>query len=170
MKHDFRKARHTFSISDLHLTEAEPSNPKKRLWKLYKDRKFFVDATFNKFLQHIQELAGPGEKLELILNGDIFDFDAVMRLPEDPKQFHVHWLERLRGLNAEDPKSKFKMEIILQDHQEWVLALRTFLLQGHRVIFIIGNHDIELHWPGVQKVLIDAFNLPQELRENVRIC
>ncbi|NDD91963.1 hypothetical protein EBZ37_07755 [bacterium] len=170
MKNDFRRARHTFSISDLHLTEAEPAHPKKRLWKPYKSRKFFIDATFKRFLEHIQELAGPGESIELILNGDIFDFDSVMRLPDDPKQFHIHWLERLRGLNAEEAKSKFKMEVILRDHQEWVTALREFLLQGHRVVFIIGNHDIELHWPGVQKTLIEAFTLPEHLVGNIRIC
>ncbi|MEN9723121.1 MAG: hypothetical protein RJB38_1107 [Pseudomonadota bacterium] len=170
MKNDFRRARHTFSISDLHLTEAEPVNPKRPYWKLYKTRKFFIDATFKVFLDHIQALAGKDEKIELILNGDIFDFDAVMRLPDDPKQFKIHWLERLRGLNAEEAKSRFKMEVILQDHQGWVVALREFLLLGHRVVFIIGNHDVELHWPGVQKTIIDTLNLPDEYRGNIRFC
>ncbi len=174
MKNDFRRARHTFSISDLHLTEAEPEHPKQPIWKLYKTRKFFIDTTFKVFLDHIQSLAGadknPDEKIELILNGDIFDFDSVMRLPDDPKQFKTDWLEKLRGLNAEEAKSRFKMEVILQDHQGWVAALREFLLRGHRVVFIIGNHDIELHWPGVQKTIIEALKLPEEHRSSVRFC
>jgi UDP-2,3-diacylglucosamine pyrophosphatase LpxH len=174
MKNDFRRARHTFSISDLHLTEAEPANPKKPLWKLYKSRKFFIDASFKLFLDHIEHLSGadknPDEKIELILNGDVFDFDSVTRLPDDPKQFNLHWLEKARGLNAEEPKSRFKMEVILQDHQGWVAALREFVLKGHRVVFIIGNHDIELHWPGVQKTIVEALNLPEILRSHVRFC
>jgi len=170
MKTDFRRARHTFSISDLHLTEAEPSHPKRPLWKLYKTRKYFIDSSFKVFLDHIRELAGKTESIELILNGDVFDFDAVMRLPDDPKQFHLNWLERLRGLNAEEAKSKFKMEVILQDHQGWVAALREFLLDGHRVVFIIGNHDIELHWPGVQKAIRDVLKLPEPHKDHVRFC
>ena len=174
MRNDFRRARHTFSISDLHLTEAEPFNPKKPLWKLFKTRKFFIDSTFKVFLDHIESLAGadknPEENIELILNGDVFDFDAVMRMPDDPKQFNLHWLEKLRGLNAEEAKSRYKMEIILQDHQGWVVALREFLLKGHRVVFIIGNHDIELHWPGVQKTVLDALNLPDPFKGHVRFC
>lgn len=169
-KADFRKASHTFCVSDLHLTEAEPFDPKRPLWKLYKSRKFFIDATFTVFLEHIQELAGHKAPIELILNGDIFDFDAVMRQPDDPKQFKLHWLEKRRGMNAEEAKSKFKMEVILQDHQAWVAALREFILKGHRVVFIIGNHDIELHWPGVQATILSALKLPENLREQVRFC
>jgi UDP-2,3-diacylglucosamine pyrophosphatase LpxH len=104
------------------------------------------------------------------LNGDIFDFDAVMRQPSDPKHFNLHWLERSRGLNAEEAKSRFKMEVILQDHQAWVASLREFVLKGHRIIFIIGNHDIELHWPGVQSAIIEAMRLPDTHRGHVRFC
>ncbi len=170
MKVDFKRATHTFSVSDLHLTEAEPFHPKRPLWKLYKTRKFFVDATFNAFLAHIEALAGSGASIELILNGDVFDFDAVMRQPDDPKQFKLHWLEKRRGLNAEEPKSKYKMEVILQDHQGWVASLREFILRGHRVVFIIGNHDIELHWPGVQQVIRQHLHLPDSHKEHVRFC
>jgi UDP-2,3-diacylglucosamine pyrophosphatase LpxH len=172
---DFKKAAHTFSVSDLHLTEAQPFNPKRPLWKVYKSRKFFIDATFTSFLAHIEGLAATESKgstpsIELILNGDIFDFDAVTRQPDDPKQFKLHWLERRRGLNAEEPKSRFKMEVILQDHQAWVAALREFILKGHRVVFVIGNHDIELHWPAVQTSIREALKLPETYRENLRFC
>jgi UDP-2,3-diacylglucosamine pyrophosphatase LpxH len=79
--------------------------------------------------------------IELVLNGDIFDFDSVMVIPESPG-FHVSWLERKRGLNAEEPKSRFKIETILEDHPLFVQALRAFVLKGHRVVFVIGNHDL----------------------------
>jgi len=170
MKPDFKKASHTFSISDLHLTEAEPFDPRRPMWKLYKTRKFFVDSSFTVFLEHIQKLAGVDSGIELVLNGDIFDFDAVTRLPDDPKQFKMHWLERRRGLNAEEAKSRFKMEVILQDHQTWVAALREFILKGNRVVFIIGNHDIELHWPGVQNAVRQSLRLPENFSQHLRFC
>lgn len=165
---DFSQALHTAIISDLHICEAEPVNKKFPLWKKYKTRDFFFDEAFAEFLNHIVGMAG-GKQVELVLNGDIFDFDSVLSLPLDAP-FRVDWLERKRGLNSEEEKSIFKMAQILSDHPEWVKALRDFLISGNRAIFIIGNHDLELHWPGVQEKLIEHLKLPEPTRENVRFC
>jgi UDP-2,3-diacylglucosamine pyrophosphatase LpxH len=45
------------------------------------------------------------------------------------------------------------METIIHDHPVWFDALGKFLRDGNRAIFIIGNHDIELHWPAVQSAI-----------------
>ncbi len=165
---DFTKADYTAIISDLHLCDAEPVNPEIPLWKKFKTREFFFDDTFDGFLRHIMKIAD-GSLVELVLNGDVFDFDSVVSLPEEPP-FEVSWLESKRGLFPEEQKSLFKMNRILADHLEWVQALRNFLLRGHRVVFVIGNHDLEIHWPAVQQALMDAFNLPEAYRENVRFA
>jgi ABC-type multidrug transport system fused ATPase/permease subunit len=131
--------------------DAEPPHPRNPLWKRFKRPAHFVDRTFRKFLEYLQS-AISGEK-ELVLNGDIFDFDSVMARPDDDR-FHVSWLERARGLNAEESKSRFKMSIILRDHSIWVEALREFVRAGNRLVFVIGNHDMELHWPSVRRDLV----------------
>ncbi len=165
---DFSKAPYTAVISDFHLCEIEPVNPKYPLWKKYKTKQFAFDDEFKRFLVHIQASA-KGEPVELILNGDIFDFDSVTALPEHPT-YEVTWLEHHRGLHPQEEKSVFKMQVILRDHKTWVEAMHAFLMRGNRAIFIIGNHDLELHFPSVQKTIIDAFNLPEELRGQVRFC
>lgn len=165
---DFSQAKHTAVISDLHLCEAEPVNARFPLWKKYKTREFFFDSAFREFLQHIVGMAG-GDEVELILNGDIFDFDSVMALPDDPV-YRISWLERRRGLNSEEEKSVFKFGRILDDHEEWVAALRWFVQCGHRVVFVIGNHDLELHWQSVKDLLFERLRLPEPFRENVRFC
>jgi UDP-2,3-diacylglucosamine pyrophosphatase LpxH len=165
---DFSKAKYTAVISDLHLCEAEPVHPRYPLWKKYKTREFFFDDTFYEFLRHINEMA-EGAEVELVLNGDIFDFDSVTSLPEEPP-FRVSWLEVKRGLYPEEEKSVFKIERILDDHKEWFSALRWFLQCGHRVVFVIGNHDLELHWPAVQAKIMDRMQLPEPFRENMRFC
>lgn len=159
---------HTVVLSDVHLSDAELGLPGKSLWKRYKRPKFFVDQSFRRMLQHIQEEA-KGDPIELVLNGDIFDFDSVMRLPLHPG-FKISWLEKKRGLNPEEDKSRFKIEIILNDHHVWVQALREFIQSGNHVIFIIGNHDIELHWPAVQREVIRALRLEEEESKRVRFC
>ena len=159
--------RHTFVVSDLHLAEAEPSHPGNPLWKRYKRRSHFVDKSFKRFLEHLREAAhGP---LEVVFNGDVFDFDATMALPERPP-FGVSWLERHRGLTAQEAKSRYKMSVILEDHPVWVRAVREWVQDGHHVVFVIGNHDLELHWPAVRDELMRWFALADDDAERVRVC
>lgn len=168
MEIDFIKAKHTAIVSDMHLCEAEPVHPKYPLWKKYKTRQFFFDQVFDNFLRHIEAKA-QGEQVELILNGDIFDFDSVTSIPETPT-FRISWLEKKRGLYPRPERSKYKIEVILKDHKEWVLALKDFLQRGHRVVFIIGNHDLELHFPEVQEAILKAIAPTPELQERVRFA
>lgn len=163
---DFKDAAYTAIISDLHLTEAEPVNLKHPLWKKYKTREFFYDDVFGVFLKHLETKA-QGAPVELVLNGDIFDFDSVVTVPADPV-FRVHWLEKSRGLYPQEERSRFKIDIILRDHTEFVTHLKDFILRGNRAVFVIGNHDIELHFPTVQAEIIKHLNLPLDFQQNIR--
>jgi UDP-2,3-diacylglucosamine pyrophosphatase LpxH len=153
---DFSKSQYTAIVSDLHLCEEEPVHPKFPLWKKYKTRQFFFDDDFVGFLKNIEQKAN-GHRIELILNGDIFDFDSVTGLPEDPP-YKISTLEENRGLHPQEEKSEFKIERILGHHPVWVRAMKEFIARGHRAIFIIGNHDLELHFKRVQKVIFDALS------------
>ncbi|MCB0391155.1 MAG: metallophosphoesterase [Bdellovibrionales bacterium] len=163
---DFTKARYTAIISDLHLTEEEPVNLEYPLWKKYKTREFFFDRDFAEFLKTI-EMKAQGEKIELILNGDIFDFDSVSSIPNDPP-FRISWLESKRGLHPQEEKSIYKFHRIHDGHREWFMALSNFLRKGHRVVFVIGNHDLELHFPKVQQALIESLGINKEEKERVK--
>ncbi|MGZ3692595.1 MAG: metallophosphoesterase, partial [Pseudobdellovibrio sp.] len=98
---------HTAIISDLHLTDPEPPRHQTKsrhpLWKKFKTKEFYIDESLVQFLDHIQKKAD-GNKVELVLNGDIFDFDSVMSLPEKPI-YKVDWLETRRGLLPQKDKS-----------------------------------------------------------------
>ena len=163
----FTRADHTIVLSDVHLCEAEPTDPERPLWKRFKQRELFIDDCFARFLDYVQGVAEGS--VELVFNGDLLDFDSVTVLPDEPG-FRVSWLERLRGLGPEEPKSLFKVQRILQDHPVWFDAVRDFLGAGHRVIFVIGNHDLELHWPSVQQAVLEAIDPDGTLRERVRFC
>lgn len=163
---DFSRATFTAVISDLHLCEEEPIHAKYPLWKKYKTREFFFDQDFALFLAHIQSRAF-GNPVELILNGDIFDFDSVMTVPESPP-YRISWLEKRRGLHPQKEKSEFKIKRILDHHHQWVNSLKDFILAGHRVIFIIGNHDLELHFHRVQEAVLEALDLPSHAQSRVR--
>jgi UDP-2,3-diacylglucosamine pyrophosphatase LpxH len=162
----FKKATYTAIISDLHLCEAQVVNPKYPLWKKFKTRPFFFDDIFASFLDEIQTKAH-GQAVELILNGDIFDFDSVMTLPENPN-FRVSALEKSRGLFPRPERSRFKIEVILEDHKAFVEALAAFIRKGHKVIFVMGNHDLELHFAEVQEFIRKSLKLTDEEQFQVR--
>jgi UDP-2,3-diacylglucosamine pyrophosphatase LpxH len=148
-----RKTHHTAVISDLHLNDAEPVHPDKPLWKIFKRREFFFDHSLVRFMDHLIE-RGNGKPVELVLNGDIFDFDSVMALPRNG-EFKVTKLEKKIGLDSVEHKSLFKMKKIIEDHAVFFDGLKKFIQLGNKVVFVIGNHDIELYWPSVQKEIRD---------------
>lgn len=158
---------HTLVVSDIHLSDLEPPHPTHPLWKKFKSSEFFIDRTFVKFLETIQEQARA--PIELILNGDIFDFDCVMALPKN-SPFRYSWLEERRGLNSEEEKSLFKIQTILGVHSVWVDAVKRFLANGNTLVFVIGNHDIELHWPKVQNEIKLALGLPHDQNFCIRFA
>lgn len=162
----FRKAEFTAIVSDMHLCEAEPVHPHYPLWKKFKTREFFFDDVFAQFLVHLEEKA-QGRTIELILNGDIFDFDSVTSIPVDPI-FTVSRLEKKRGLHPRPAKSRYKISVILKDHQVFIEALRSFVSRGNRVVFVIGNHDLELHFPEVQQEIRAQLNLSDQLQSRIR--
>lgn len=166
LNHDFEYSKHTAIISDLHLCEAEPVNPKFPLWKKFKTREFFYDDVLNSFLKHTEFLSG-GNPVELILNGDIFDFDGVTSLPEDPL-YRIYPVEKSKGLFPRPERSLFKIQKILTDHFEFIQGLREFILNGNRVVFVIGNHDVELHYAIVQNEIIKSLNLSGYYQDQVR--
>lgn len=164
---DFKFSRHTLVVSDIHLADAEPPHPRHPLWKIFKQSHQFIDSSFKAFLDCLS--AKINEPIELVLNGDIFDFDSVMAVPED-FPMRLSWLEKIRGLSSEELKSRFKMKVILDFHPKWLQALKEFILAGNRVVFVIGNHDMELHWPSVRQDIVNRLELPEEKRSQMRFC
>jgi UDP-2,3-diacylglucosamine pyrophosphatase LpxH len=160
---------YTAIISDLHLTDPEPPRHKTKsrhpLWKKFKTKDFYIDESLVQFLAHIQESAG-GNPAELILNGDIFDFDSVMSLPTKPI-YKVNWIETRRGLFPQLEKSLFKIKIILEEHKPFIEALSHFVKAGNKLVIIPGNHDVELLFTGVQEKIREALDLTVEEQKRV---
>ncbi|MCC7386482.1 MAG: metallophosphoesterase [Deltaproteobacteria bacterium] len=137
----------TIIVSDMHLADAEPEHPKRPHWKAFKQRRLFFDDEVERLLSYVASHAQG--TVELILNGDIFDFDVVTDVPAQPPG-PVSWISRVRGMPSEEWMSLHKIERIIADHPRWFAAVGAFLARGHRVVFTIGNHDVELNWPSVQ--------------------
>lgn len=58
--------------------------------------------------------------------------------------------ERRYGFIPTPEKSADKATSIYQGHPLFFRALAWFVGRGHRLVFVRGNHDLELYWPQVQ--------------------
>lgn len=133
--------------SDLHLSDGN------RRWEPWGEAQ---QAAFEALLA----AARPGGALadttvELVLNGDTFDFLLAQpslgaRTATDVNVAHAKWAA------------------IVAAHERWFVALHEFLrYPNHRVTFTVGNHDLELLYPSIRARVRSAINAPPGM---VRFC
>lgn len=136
-----------FFISDFHMGEGANS--------LHEDFKyhepgvpmedtrndFILDKYFDDFVNWIVENLCHCSDVQLYLNGDIFDFSSVS----------------LSNKSIAFPYKKeavAKLKIIMAAHPLFFNALSKFCAQSNTTLkFFKGNHDWELNWPVVQKII-----------------
>jgi len=124
-----------YVIGDLHLG-AGPGDPLED----FRDDEAFATLC--------ARIAGPATTL--ILNGDIIDFAQIP--PFDvPKPAHLLWPE---------PASLIKAQTAVAAHPEFFAGLRGLIENGSRVRCLIGNHDLDMVWPAVQRCLAEALGTP----------
>jgi UDP-2,3-diacylglucosamine pyrophosphatase LpxH len=162
-------------VSDLHLGEGvDPIRGSAS------GEHFFHDHQFEVWLDRLtRRAARRRHRLELVLNGDVFDFLRVVRLPDTP-QAVVEWLrmlvaarvrhvrarlrraargcfsfrERAFGLGTDEPSCVWKLAVIAAAHRPVFRALANFCRAGHSLVIIRGNHDPDWAWPGVQRAFL----------------
>lgn len=136
-----RPTRHTVVLSDVHLGEAEPSDGP---WMFYRQRRFFPDPALQQLVAFILDRLGALDALDLVLDGDVFELEGprvvggVTVFDEAPRTED----------DAIDRASR-----IVADHEGFFGALARVVELGHQVVFVAGNHDAQLAFPGVQALV-----------------
>ena len=162
--------RNLLVVSDLHLSEG--FNEAEGLWSVNED--FFFSNQFARFLQFAEQQKKNrygDAPWRLILNGDVFDFRQV-GVPRDEQTEKE--IRNMRSLEASrNPKgsqvlstnekkygpgtsrlmSHWRVKRVHQGHRGFFQALAWFVACGNELVFIKGNHDIELHWFKVQMAI-----------------
>ena len=133
---------HTVVISDIHLCEAERESG---IWMRYRQAAYSPASEIASMLAAVRARVR-GDRLCLVLNGDVFDFDAP-RVKGRTSVFHDEPRDAEHGCAA--------LGAILDDHPEFVRALGDVLAEGHELIFVSGNHDAHLTLPAVRELLAD---------------
>lgn len=138
-------------LSDLHLSEGrDPST-----LRVSRLENFFLDGPFQRMLCHLHDIAqNRGRRWILILNGDFMDFLRVTRIP-DPSRLPaglppISPTKARYGLGTSPAESKWQLERIFEGHPEFFQGLARFLLCGHQLVILKGNHDVNWFWPEVR--------------------
>jgi Calcineurin-like phosphoesterase len=147
--------RHTVVLSDVHLSQAHPEDPSDPLWMRYRRRAYHPDEDLLALVDHLLATRGE-EAIELVWNGDVFDFDAP-------------WVKGGESSFDEFPSDEAgcaaHLARILADHPVWMRAAARLLGAGagHRLLIVSGNHDVELCWPAVRRAFREALARAAEL-------
>lgn len=167
-----------YILSDLHLGEGRS----RETLKYSRLEQFFYDQELTNFVDRILvDAMATHTPARLILNGDVFDFLAVTRLPTGEElrrdRMRLHRSEHKFGLSTTAPKSAWKLGRIVAGHPRFFRAILRFAATGHGVTIVRGNHDAELFWDVVRDrfyaemdALVAAEGLalpPETLRERV---
>lgn len=138
-----RSPRHLVAISDIHLSELEPTTG---LWMRYRQKPYAPSVEIAAMLDELIERVR-GDDLTVVLNGDVFDFDAP-RVRDGASVAH--------DLPRDARESVDAVRAILRDHPELVRGLGRVLAEGHKLVFVSGNHDAQLTLPDVREAIRTA--------------
>ncbi len=135
-----------YVVSDLHMGRGK--NPETR--RFYNLETFFYDEDFARFCDYLcRDAAARGSRFKLIFNGDTFD---LLRIEPDPQAENVTSEHERRFGPAHTPAQAAKtVGQIMEGHTGFVAGVAQVLNAGYEVIFLPGNHDIEVQWEPVQQ-------------------
>jgi UDP-2,3-diacylglucosamine pyrophosphatase LpxH len=148
--------RNILVISDLHLGEDLRPGAANVSYLRHLVR---LERELESFLAHYTQHRIEGRPWQLVINGDMVDFMSVMILPgadasdedaaaEDPE-------DKLYGLGFGERQSQKKLERVIARHQGVFGRLAEFIGAGNELVVVVGNHDVEFHYPSVQKTMVE---------------
>ena len=138
-----------YVVSDLHMGRGK--NPDTR--RFYTLETFFYDEDFALFCDYLcRDAATRGSHFKLVFNGDTFD---LLRIEPDPQADTQNASEHERRFGATHTPAQAAKTVsqILAGHSGFVRGVAQVLNAGYEVIFLPGNHDIEVQWEPVQQVV-----------------
>ncbi len=134
-------------VSDFHITSGK--NSENETWSPTED--FFWDKEFADFLTYYTD---DSKSTILLFNGDLFDFIQVLVYPENEEQRKFDILNseinKPYGLRCTENACEFQINKVIEGHPVFFKSLADFLCKGNKIIFLPGNHDIQLYWKNVQ--------------------
>ena len=114
-----------------------------------------VDEDLVRLLEHYRTRPPPRGRWRLVVAGDLIDLIGMV-LPPENVATEATPEERAHGLGNAEDHAALKVRAVAERHHEVFATLARFVAHGHALTIIRGNHDLELHWEGAQRELVEA--------------
>ncbi len=133
-------------LSDLHIGRGR----NRRTGRYHTLETFFFDEDLRRFFGSlVADAKARATPLRIVFNGDTFDLLRRDPLPQTGESYR----EQRFGPDLTPVRAAAVLAEHLAGHAVFVEALVDVLIAGHELIFLPGNHDLELQWEPVQEEL-----------------
>lgn len=117
-----------------------------------------IDQMLGSMLDHYREHRADNRPWRVVIAGDFIDL-VGMSISATPG---VAWRtplsedDQTHGLGSAEDHAAFKMHAVADRHDLLFRKLAAFVEAGHSLVFVRGNHDVEMYWDAAQRAFLDA--------------
>ncbi|MEM9190457.1 MAG: metallophosphoesterase [Myxococcota bacterium] len=115
-----------------------------------------IDRQLASMIDWYRERADPEHPWRLVIAGDLVDFIGMSIAPGVDVELTAE--ERELGLGSTASHAAMKMRAVAERHALAFERLAAFIREGHSVVLVRGNHDVDFHWESAQRAFIDALH------------
>lgn len=117
-----------------------------------------IDRELAAMLDHYRAHGDPEHPWRLVIAGDLVDFVGMSIAPKpgSPLEGTLTAEEREHGLGGRAAHAASKMRAVAQRHLLVFEKLAAFVADGHSLVLVRGNHDIDFHWETARTAFLEA--------------
>lgn len=117
-----------------------------------------IDRDLASMLDWYREHRDPERPWRLIIAGDLVDFIGMSIAPLEgaPLASALSAEEELNGLGSSRDRAVAKMRAVARRHGLVFEKLARFVADGHSLVLVRGNHDIDFHWDEARAAFVEA--------------
>jgi UDP-2,3-diacylglucosamine pyrophosphatase LpxH len=117
-----------------------------------------IDHDLGAMLDHYRQQADGARPWCLVIAGDFLDLVGMSISPSAGATLNAPLTddELIHGLGSAQDHAAMKMRAVAVRHDLLFRRLAAFVEAGHSLVFVRGNHDVELYWESVQRAFVQA--------------
>ncbi len=115
-----------------------------------------VDRDLTAMLEHYRACADPERPWRLVIAGDLVDLVGMSIAPGPDAGLSLTREEKRHGLGSSAAHAAAKMRAVAERHAGVFDRLAAFVADGHSLVIVRGNHDVELHWEAARAAFVNA--------------
>lgn len=125
-----------------------------------------IDVRLVGWLDHYCAQRDQGRPWRLVIAGDFLDLAGISLTTPAGMRTAPTAEEQRHGLGSAVDHVLHKVKAIVARHPSVFQALGRFVAAGNALVFVRGNHDIELYWSEAQSALISAILALEPVRDH----